>query len=66
MLYQESGIKDSHYHYENLLQTVTNIFAAGTDTAGHTLQWALLFMAKYPHIQGTKNKKHHTSFQLAL
>ncbi|XP_027140509.1 cytochrome P450 2K1-like [Larimichthys crocea] len=48
---EESGIKDSHYHYENLLQTVTNIFAAGTDTAGHTLQWALLFMAKYPHIQ---------------
>lgn len=31
-----------------------NLFAAGTDTTGNTLQWFLVFMAKYPHIQGVK------------
>ncbi|XP_023265794.1 cytochrome P450 2K1-like [Seriola lalandi dorsalis] len=48
---EESGIKDSHYHDDNLIYSVTNLFAAGTDTTGNSLQWCLLFMAKYPHIQ---------------
>lgn len=48
---QESGTK-SHFHNENLLITVLNLFAAGTDTTATTLRWALLFMAKYPQIQG--------------
>ncbi|XP_071329720.1 cytochrome P450 2K1-like isoform X2 [Trachinotus anak] len=48
---EESGIKDSPYHDDNLLYSVTNLIAAGTDTTGNTLQWCLLFMAKYPHIQ---------------
>ncbi|XP_040918594.1 cytochrome P450 2K1-like [Toxotes jaculatrix] len=47
---EESGIS-SHYHDDNLLYSVANLFAAGTDTTGSTLQWCLLFMAKYPHIQ---------------
>ncbi|KAG7261806.1 hypothetical protein CRUP_037412, partial [Coryphaenoides rupestris] len=51
-LLEESGIMDSQYHEDNLLYCVTNLFAAGTDTTGHTLSWSLLFMAKYPHIQG--------------
>lgn len=48
---EESEIKNSHYHEENLVHSVINLFAAGTDTTGSTIQWCLLFMAKYPHIQ---------------
>uniref|UniRef100_A0A673AUP6 Cytochrome P450 2K1-like n=1 Tax=Sphaeramia orbicularis TaxID=375764 RepID=A0A673AUP6_9TELE len=48
---EESNIMDSQYHDENLLYSVTNLFAAGTDTVGSTLRWCLLLMAKYPHIQ---------------
>ncbi|KAF3850275.1 hypothetical protein F7725_019994 [Dissostichus mawsoni] len=48
---EESGITDSHFHDKNLMQTVLNLFAAGTDTTATTLRWALLFMAKYPKIQ---------------
>ncbi|XP_077069889.1 cytochrome P450 2K1-like [Siphateles boraxobius] len=43
--------KDTHFHLENLLGTVGNLFAAGTDTTGTTLRWGLMLMAKYPHIQ---------------
>uniref|UniRef100_UPI003AACC4DC cytochrome P450 2K1-like isoform X1 n=1 Tax=Centroberyx gerrardi TaxID=166262 RepID=UPI003AACC4DC len=48
---QESGNMYSHYHKENLLITVGNLFSAGTDTTGTTLRWGLLLMAKYPNIQ---------------
>ncbi|XP_070779251.1 cytochrome P450 2K1-like [Enoplosus armatus] len=48
---EASEIKDSHYHDNNLVYSVMNLFAAGTDTTGNTLQWCLLFMAKYPDIQ---------------
>ncbi|XP_042246078.1 cytochrome P450 2K1-like [Thunnus maccoyii] len=48
---EESGITNSHFHNENLLYTVLNLFAAGTDTTATTLRWALLLMAKYPKIQ---------------
>ncbi|KAM8723110.1 cytochrome P450 2K3-like [Acanthopagrus schlegelii] len=48
---EESEIKDSLYQDDNLLYSVMNLFAAGTDTTGSTLQWCLLLMAKYPHFQ---------------
>ncbi|KAM4530274.1 cytochrome P450 2K1-like [Odontesthes bonariensis] len=48
---EENEMKNSHYHDDNLLYSVTNLFAAGTDTTGITLKWCLLYMAKYPHIQ---------------
>ncbi|XP_029574380.1 cytochrome P450 2K1 [Salmo trutta] len=48
---EESGNMNSHYHTENLIQTVANLFTAGTDTTGTTLRWGLLLMAKYPDIQ---------------
>ncbi|XP_048057707.1 cytochrome P450 2K1-like isoform X1 [Megalobrama amblycephala] len=48
---EQSGMKDSHFHQENLLAMVGNLFAAGTDTTGTTLRWGLMLMAKYPHIQ---------------
>uniref|UniRef100_A0A669F7Z7 Cytochrome P450 2K1-like n=1 Tax=Oreochromis niloticus TaxID=8128 RepID=A0A669F7Z7_ORENI len=48
---EESGITNSHFHDDNLLMTVMNLFAAGTETTSTTLRWALLLMAKYPKIQ---------------
>nr|XP_046270082.1 cytochrome P450 2K1-like isoform X3 [Scatophagus argus] len=48
---EESELKDSHFHDDNLVHSVLNLFAAGTDTTGNTLQWCLLFMAKYPRVQ---------------
>lgn len=48
---EDSCVVNSHYTEENLIFTVTNLFAAGTDTTATTLKWGLLLMAKYPHIQ---------------
>ncbi|XP_019201263.1 cytochrome P450 2K6 isoform X5 [Oreochromis niloticus] len=48
---QESGITNSHFHDDNLLITVMNLFAAGTETTSTTLRWGLLLMAKYPKMQ---------------
>ncbi|XP_005753175.1 cytochrome P450 2K1-like [Pundamilia nyererei] len=48
---EESGITNSHFHDDNLLMTVMNLFAAGTETTSTTLRWGLLLMAKYPKIQ---------------
>ncbi|KAM9840314.1 uncharacterized protein ACBR49_015718 [Aulostomus maculatus] len=48
---EESGVTNIHYHNENLMWTVQNLFTAGTDTTATTLRWGLLFMAKYPKIQ---------------
>ncbi|CAL8288559.1 unnamed protein product [Boreogadus saida] len=49
---RESENMNPHYHSENLLHVVGNLFAAGTDTTATTLRWGLLLMAKYPKIQG--------------
>ncbi|XP_073721224.1 cytochrome P450 2K1-like [Misgurnus anguillicaudatus] len=48
---EKSGENGSQFNDLNLLMTVSNLFAAGTDTTGTTLRWGLLLMAKYPHIQ---------------
>ncbi|KAG1966960.1 cytochrome P450 2K1-like isoform X1 [Pimephales promelas] len=48
---EQSGKKNSYFHDENLMVTVTDLFVAGTDTSATTLRWGLMFMAKYPHIQ---------------
>nr|XP_019963410.1 PREDICTED: cytochrome P450 2K1-like [Paralichthys olivaceus] len=48
---EESGISKNHFHDKNLLTTVNNLFAAGTDTTATTLRWGLMLMAKYPKIQ---------------
>ncbi|XP_034018287.1 cytochrome P450 2K4-like [Thalassophryne amazonica] len=48
---EKSGMTNSHYHQENLLMTVSNIFGGATDTTSATLRWALILMAKHPKIQ---------------
>ena len=48
---EASGIMDSHYHEDNLLNSLKDLFIAGTDTSGNSIRWGLLLMAKYPHIQ---------------
>ncbi|XP_062266922.1 cytochrome P450 2K1-like [Platichthys flesus] len=48
---EKSGNTNSHYHDKNLMMTVLNLFAAGTDTTATTLRWGLLLIAKYPKIQ---------------
>ncbi|KAJ8362812.1 hypothetical protein SKAU_G00116430 [Synaphobranchus kaupii] len=45
---RESDQPGSYFHNNNLIITVCNMFAAGTDTTGTTLRWGLLLMAKYP------------------
>ncbi|KAJ4932605.1 hypothetical protein JOQ06_011023 [Pogonophryne albipinna] len=52
---EDSGVKDTHYNEKNLICTVTNLFAAGTDTTATTLRWGLLLMAKYPHRAETRS-----------
>ncbi|CAL8275868.1 unnamed protein product [Arctogadus glacialis] len=49
---EDSCVTDPLYHEMNLITVVGNLFAAGTDNTGASLRWALLFMAKYPQIQG--------------
>ncbi|TNN68834.1 Cytochrome P450 2K1 [Liparis tanakae] len=49
---EDSGMTESYYTIDVLVPTVGNLFAAGTDTTGTTLRWSLLFMARYPQIQG--------------
>ncbi|XP_070704107.1 cytochrome P450 2K1-like [Pempheris klunzingeri] len=48
---EEACVVNTHYNEKNMIFTVTNLFAAGTDTTATTLRWGLLLMAKYPHVQ---------------
>ncbi|XP_045885700.1 cytochrome P450 2K1-like [Micropterus dolomieu] len=48
---EASGNMNSYYHDDNLLMTVVNLFAAGTDSTSSTIRFGLLLMAKYPKIQ---------------
>lgn len=49
---QTKGDADATYDERNLIQTVADLFIAGTETTATTLLWALLYMVIYPDIQG--------------
>ncbi|XP_074447463.1 cytochrome P450 2J6-like [Larus michahellis] len=51
------GDADSTYDEENLIQTVFDLFLAGTETTSTTLLWALLYMVVYPDIQEKVQKE---------
>lgn len=59
--YQDSGVKETHFNEMNMIFSVANLFAAGTDTTAATMRWALLLMAKYPHIQGKETRLDKTN-----
>ncbi|NWR40510.1 CP2J2 protein, partial [Tachuris rubrigastra] len=48
---------DATYDEENLIQTIFDLFIAGTETTATTLGWALLFMVVYPDIQEKVQKE---------
>ncbi|XP_029106215.1 cytochrome P450 2K1-like isoform X1 [Scleropages formosus] len=48
---QEKCEQNSFFSEKNLVCSVSNLFAAGTETTAATLRWGLLLMAKYPHVQ---------------
>ncbi|NXA78875.1 CP2J6 protein, partial [Thryothorus ludovicianus] len=45
------GDPDATYDEVNLVQTVSDLLVAGTETTATTLLWALLYMVIYPDIQ---------------
>ncbi|XP_069890693.1 cytochrome P450 2C5-like isoform X1 [Dipodomys merriami] len=47
---QEKDNKQSEFTYENLVICAADLFAAGTETTGTTLRYALLLLMKHPHI----------------
>ncbi|XP_061785182.1 cytochrome P450 2K4-like [Nerophis lumbriciformis] len=49
--HQEESGDVGYFHDPNLMMTVSNLFAAGTETTSTTIRWGLLLMAKYPKIQ---------------
>ncbi len=61
--FHHSQCKDSEAEFteDNLMYCVVDLFGAGTETTSNTLRWALLFMIKYPEVQGgiAINQKCH-------
>ncbi|KFR06065.1 Cytochrome P450 2J6, partial [Opisthocomus hoazin] len=51
------GDADATYDEENLIQTVFDLFLAGTETTATTLRWALLYMVVYPDVQEKVQKE---------
>ncbi|XP_010307656.1 cytochrome P450 2J6 [Balearica regulorum gibbericeps] len=51
------GDTNATYDEENLIQTVFDLFLAGTETTATTLRWALLYMVVYPDIQEKVQKE---------
>ncbi|KAM5152294.1 cytochrome P450 2K1-like [Mantella aurantiaca] len=51
LMKQESAKADKYFDDENLIYSVLDLFAAGTETTSTTLRWGILLMMKYPEIQ---------------
>ncbi|XP_072272885.1 cytochrome P450 2W1-like [Pyxicephalus adspersus] len=52
--------KDTLFHDDNVLATVLDLVMAGTETTSTTLQWGILLMMRYPHIQRRVQKEIHS------
>uniref|UniRef100_A0A8C6V4R0 Uncharacterized protein n=1 Tax=Naja naja TaxID=35670 RepID=A0A8C6V4R0_NAJNA len=48
---ENKKMTNGYFHNENLKAVSSALFAAGTETTGNTLRWAILLMMKYPEIQ---------------
>ncbi|XP_075141211.1 cytochrome P450 2K1-like [Leptodactylus fuscus] len=48
---QESTKTKTYFDEENLITSVLDLFAAGTETTSTTIRWGILLMMKYPEIQ---------------
>ncbi|KAM9184054.1 cytochrome P450 2C25-like [Mergus octosetaceus] len=51
------GDADATYNKENLIQSIFDLFLAGTETTATTLCWALLYMVVYPDVQEKVQKE---------
>ncbi|NXD27928.1 CP2J6 protein, partial [Spelaeornis formosus] len=54
---KNKGDPDAAYDEANLMQTVSDLLIAGTETTATTLLWALLYMVVYPDIQEKVQKE---------
>ncbi|KAM5152700.1 cytochrome P450 2W1 [Mantella aurantiaca] len=55
--------KDTLFDDDNIIATLLDMVMAGTETISTTLQWGILLMMKYPHIQKLVHKEIHTVLQ---
>ncbi|NXY22985.1 CP2J6 protein, partial [Atrichornis clamosus] len=54
---QNKGDADATFDEVNLIQIISDLFIAGTETTATTLCWALLYMVLYPDIQEKVQKE---------
>lgn len=47
----EGSDSKSLFEQGTLFNTILDLFAAGTDTTSTTLDWSILYMIQYPHVQ---------------
>lgn len=52
---QEKHNPMSEFHLKNLVNSASNLFAAGIETTSSTLRYGLLLLMKHPEVAGTVN-----------
>ncbi|CAJ0921126.1 unnamed protein product [Ranitomeya imitator] len=51
----DSTKTETYFNDENLISSVLDLFAGGTETVSTTIQWGILLMMKYPEIQSNSS-----------